>query len=413
MIISSSRTHASKMKAIKFWYCLVIRGKMVRPTILTTCIIIIFNIGGIYIVSRFREPIDIVIPVKWTDTDDVNRYSLETGTKSKVILFWTKYYGSPSWLVKAGKEKCGRYTCFLTYNKSHYDKASALVFHHRTDWLLRLPTDRPRIPWQRWVLYNRESSWWGPKGAELSKANDLINWTMGLRGDNDITIPTAKIWKGQFKEGFDPYKNYLEGKTGKVVALMSDCMYHPLPTGYKSRKKYLEFLTKHGLKIDMYGKCGKSCGETFSSCAETLKKFKFVLAFENSICDEYISEKPYRNGLQLGVVPVVMSGANLSDPYVLPPGSFIDAGQFSSVTALVAFLEKVGSDPQLYNKYFEWRRDWDFQLISENEGQEDFSNNYFCPLCTRLHESHPPKSIENLRAWFEREKCRPYPTVDP
>ena len=109
--------------------------------------------------------------------------------------------------------------------------------------------------------------------------------------------------------------------------LMSACIYYPHP-GYEPRRKYLGYLKKHGLKFDMYGKCGKDCGGKFSSCSQTIKKYKFVLAIENSLCERYITEKPYRNVLQLGVVPVVLSGANLSDPYVLPPGSFIDAEKF-------------------------------------------------------------------------------------
>ena len=143
-----------------------------------------------------------------------------------------------------------------------------------------------------------------------------------------------------------------------------------------------------------------------------LKNYKFVLAFENSLCDEYISEKPYRNGLMLGVVPVIMSGANLSDPNVLPSGSYIDAGQFSSVSVLVEFLKKVGSDPKLYNKYFEWRKDWDIELISEGEGQEEFHMDYFCPLCTKLHEDSAPKIYGNVREWYEQEKCKEYPKMN-
>ena len=316
------------------------------------------------------------------------------------------------WKINAGREVCGQHTCYLTYDKAQYKRASALMFHHRTDWLQKLPTDRPRIPLQRWVLYNRESSWWEPKGDQLNIANNLLNWTMGFRKDNDITIPTSIVRKGQFKEGFDPNKNYLEGKTGEITALMSACIYYPHP-GYESRRRYIEFLTKHGLKVDMYGKCGKDCGGKFSSCSNVLKNYKFVLAFENSLCDEYISEKPYRNGLQLGVVPVVMSGANLSDPYVLPPGSFIDAGQFSSVSALVAFLKKVGSDSKLYNKYFEWRKDWDFRVISEGEGQIEFKMEYFCPLCIKLHEDQRPKFVGNVREWYEQEKCKEYPKLNP
>ena len=229
---------------------------------------------------------------------------------------------------------------------------------------------------------------------------------MGFRRDDDITIPTAAIKRKQFKGGFDPNKDYLLGKSKVLAGLMSSCSYgDPL---YNSRRQYIRYLKKHGLKIDMYGHCGKNCGN-FSKCSKILRKYKFVLAFENSLCDDYISEKPYRNGLQLGVVPVIMSGANLSDPYVLPPGSFINAAEFPRVSTLVEFLQKVGSDPKLYNKYFEWRREWDIQLISENEGHEDFSKDYFCPLCIKLHEDDQPKSIENFQEWFEQEKCKKYP----
>ena len=332
--------------------------------------------------------------------------------KPKTILFWTKYYASTKWNIEAGKEVCGSYTCYLTYDKAQYETADALLFHHRTDWLLKLPTDLIRIPKQRWVHYTRESSWWGPGGEALYKANNLFNWTMGFRKDNDITIPTAIVRRGQFQDGFNPQKNYLKGKTGDISALMSACRFYP-QHGYESRRNYIKFLQNHGLNFDMYGQCGKSCGGTFLSCSKIIKNYKFVISFENSLCDEYISEKPYRNGLNLGVVPVIMSGANLSDPYVLPPGSFIDAGQFSSVSALAAFLQKVGSDPKLYNKYFEWRKDWDFELVSENEGFEDFKMDYFCPLCIKLHKDQTPKYIGNFREFYELEKCKEYPKMKP
>ena len=332
-----------------------------------------------------------------------------------IILFWTNFYGMENnWRVDAGPVTCGAYSCYLSYDKEQYYRASALMFHHRSgDWLDMFPIDYdlPRVPGQRWVLYNRESSWWDPKGDVLNIANNLMNWTMGFRKDDDITIPTAIITKGQFEGGFDPNRNYLEGKTGNIVGLMSACIYYGM-AGYETRRRYIEFLEKHGLKYDVYGKCGKDCG-AFSSCSAILRKYKFVIAFENSLCDEYISEKPYRNGLMQGVVPVVMSGANLSDPYVLPPGSFIDAAQFTSVAKLSAFLDKVGSDPKLYNKYFEWRKDWNIELVSLNEGQERFSMDYFCPLCTKLHEDRRPKTLGNVQEWYERERCKDYPKMNP
>ena len=60
----------------------------------------------------------------------------------KIILFWTKFYGIERWNIDAGEEKCGPYACTLTYDKSIYENASAIMFHHRSsDWLDTLPTN--------------------------------------------------------------------------------------------------------------------------------------------------------------------------------------------------------------------------------------------------------------------------------
>ena len=44
-------------------------------------------------------------------------------------------------------------------------------------------------------------------------------------------------------------------------------------------------------------------------CPETSQQYYFYLAFENSICPDYISEKFWRN-LNQPVIPVVMGGGN-------------------------------------------------------------------------------------------------------
>lgn len=337
----------------------------------------------------------------------VTTHATQSGPKT--ILFWSQYYNKKNWLVDAGAMKCGPYTCNLSYDTKEYAKASALMFHHRTmlDWLKKLPPSR--LPEQRWVLYNRESTWWDPMGSVLNRANNLINWTMGFRSDDDVVIPTAIITRGQFGDGFDPNRNYLDGRTGDVVGLMSmACSSNP--HGYLTRKLYIDSLKRYGLKFDMYGVCGKRCGD-FAACSAIMRRYKFVLSLENSLCDDYVSEKPYLNGFMLGVVPVVMSGANLSDPYVMPPGSFVDGGKFKSVSALTDFLKRAGSDPKLYNKYFEWRNDWTMKLTSANEGHVQFSREYFCPLCEKLHEDHKPKVITNVQKWYEQEKCKEYPKM--
>tara|TARA_B100000795_G_scaffold64187_1_gene43330 strand:+ start:864 stop:1619 length:756 start_codon:yes stop_codon:yes gene_type:complete len=103
-----------------------------------------------------------------------------------------------------------------------------------------------------------------------------------------------------------------------------------------------------------------------------LLRYKFVLAVENSVCPDYITEKalrPYR----VGAVPIVFEarspgggadgaggagGAGGGDrPPVpnyaqyFPKGSYINAAAFDSFEALGAHLRAVGSSRELWMKY--------------------------------------------------------------
>ena len=82
------------------------------------------------------------------------------------------------------------------------------------------------------------------------------------------------------------------------------------------------------------------------------RNYKFILAFENSICEDYVTEKVFVV-MQYYIVPVVMGGANYSEH--LPPNSFIDVRDFNSPQELAAFLKEVAQDDARYRKYFEWK----------------------------------------------------------
>ena len=93
------------------------------------------------------------------------------------------------------------------------------------------------------------------------------------------------------------------------------------------REEYVEELRRH-LSVDVYGRCGElSCSTT--DCRETLGRYKFYLAFENSLCTDYVTEKLFGSIARgLAMVPVVMGGADYAR--VLPPGSYIDSRDFDS-----------------------------------------------------------------------------------
>ena len=87
-----------------------------------------------------------------------------------------------------------------------------------------------------------------------------------------------------------------------------------------------------------------------------LAAYKFYLAFENSIhCNDYISEKFWRNSLNQGLVPIVF-GPHPDDMNALaPPNSFIHVENFKSKAALVDYLEYLDGNDTAYLEYHQWR----------------------------------------------------------
>ena len=79
------------------------------------------------------------------------------------------------------------------------------------------------------------------------------------------------------------------------------------------REKYVKQMKKL-VDVDVYGKCGKlKCSRTNETeCYLNLEKnYKFYLSFENSICEDYVTEK-YFNILGMDVIPLSFSGGNFT-----------------------------------------------------------------------------------------------------
>ena len=102
--------------------------------------------------------------------------------------------------------------------------------------------------------------------------------------------------------------------------------FHP------SNQNHLFFTTS---AVTIYGSCASKLApnQTISSkirshgywtLFKTIKNFKFYLAFENSVCKDYITEKFFQNALLSGVVPIVLGGRTRKDYEKFVPGdSFI------------------------------------------------------------------------------------------
>ncbi len=130
----------------------------------------------------------------------------------------------------------------------------------------------------------------------------------------------------------------------------------------------------------------------------TYISLSFISFLYSAICEDYVTEKVF-NIMRYNLIPVVFGGANYSQ--ILPKNSYIDALSFESPEHLAKFLLKVGSDENLYNKYFEWKNEYKAiggQFIG------------LCNLCAKIANPSEPNSYHSsdylYEWWVKGGKCR-------
>ena len=208
---------------------------------------------------------------------------------------------------------------------------------------------------QYWIFWAREAA---SKSVERGirtmqgEYDAAFNLTTSYRRDSDIPRPfgtkdkvliQARFRKIESSESTND-ESYEEVETGEeniksimsqksssgnyVAWMVSNCEE---TRGAVLRQEYVRRLVDLGLKLDGYGKCfGKELNENpwnrkriVNGQLQTIyghfAKYKFYLAFENSIhCNDYISEKFWRNSLGQGLVPIV-SGPHPDDVKAVAP----------------------------------------------------------------------------------------------
>ena len=188
----------------------------------------------------------------------------------------------------------------------------------------------------------------------------------------DIDVPNGKTVA--MKTSYTPLtKDDLKLKTKMAAWLVSNC--RPI----SQRKNYVTELAKY-INVDIYGGCGDLKCQKGSACMEkTIQpKYKFYLAFENSMCKDYITEKAW-NTLTYDIVPVVLGGGNYTK--YLPPHSFIDVRDYESPFHLAQYLKYLDSNPKEYVRYFAWKANYVIQCLGDQRGMC-----HICDLCAIIYD---------------------------
>ena len=102
------------------------------------------------------------------------------------------------------------------------------------------------------------------------------------------------------------------------------------------------------IDIDIYGKCGKHICDDNKDCKKQLSdSYKLCLAFENSLCKEYTTEKLFFLFQEdFNIISVVRGAPDTFD--IVPSNTYISTSDFNTPKSLALYLSKVASNETLY-----------------------------------------------------------------
>ncbi|CAH2325306.1 galactoside 3(4)-L-fucosyltransferase-like [Pelobates cultripes] len=318
--------------------------------------------------------------IKSNDLEYTQTHELINVTKRPkiVLLLWTwpLRYSFP---LNRCPPEFDASDCLYTIDRDMYSSAHAVIIHHRNISTSKtLLPQIPRPPNQFWIWSNMESP---SNSLNLVFLDNLINLTMSYRVDSDI--PTPYGWLVSKNQDS---KKYIIPKKSKLVAWMV--------SNWKKnsrRVKYYEDL-KNYLNIDVFGKYHKPLSRT--DYMKNISTYKFYLSFENSIHEDYITEKFWNNAFVSGAVPIVLGPPRKNYERFAPPESFIHVDDFNTTKELASYILDLDKNYQKYQQYFVWKSKY------EVSHRGSFMLQY-CKVCRALKEAPGYRTIPSIAEWFK------------
>lgn len=248
------------------------------------------------------------------------------------ILLWTPMYHEPFNFWKRKRKSfvamnCEFQNCFIIDNKDYFEDLTNfdVILFNTIDMTGYMAIPSVRSDNQIYIFVSTESAINYPQRSEMF--NYFFNYTWTYKFNSDIVYPYFIVRNKLRRKVIGPgkrvhwmnttkmrpvdesIKHRLQNKTVAAAWFVTNCLVN-------SRIDYAHALNselhKYNLRLDIYGACGnKVCPRSeIDTCLSILESdYYFYLAFENSFCEDYVTEK-LLNALDHYAVPVVKGGAN-------------------------------------------------------------------------------------------------------
>ncbi|XGW29623.1 hypothetical protein V3C99_009013, partial [Haemonchus contortus] len=321
-----------------------------------------------------------------------------------VIVAWTRFFSGDLKTQLLPTLKGCFYKCHFIERheqKLFQQDASAYVLHGRDINMSDLP---PATPRQLKVLMLMESPY--HTGSPIHQVPpNYFNATMTYRRDSRYFFPYGQFVNLSSKDigrnSGAVYKkkvrSMLKRKTRGALIFVSNCQTpSKRERVIKELGQYTEVTVRGGCENQLsFGNgtrrfsCKRDCDDD-----ALIATHRFYISFENSLCNDYITEKFYRRISEL-LVPVVMR-RRFYEGTDVPPGSFIALDDFESTKHLGDYLNFLRRNDTAYLKYFEWTKQ--YQLPT------NYTSNALCKLCEDIYHKESLE-VDNIVQYYINNQC--------
>ncbi|XP_060065638.1 alpha-(1,3)-fucosyltransferase 10-like [Ylistrum balloti] len=322
-----------------------------------------------------------------------------------VLVWWAPVSGMKDHLITCDGKQCD---VSVKRGLKHDPSVRAFLFYGTEFEFSQLPL--PRFPHHLWALEHDES----PKNNDFIFSHEevlsLFNFTSTFKRESSYPLATMALPSVEWLKSMEFFltanqKNNLqnEKRLAPVVFVHSDCN---VPSG---RDTYLKLLQKY-VKVDVYGRChaNKKLPDHLQGMEKYqdkaffrfLAQYKFAFAFENAVCDDYMTEKLWRP-LHLGVVPIVFGSPKVKE-FLPSEKSALVVEDFSSVRNLGKTITLLDENDYIYEEYTSFKREgitnenllkilkdreWSVSGMDRSKKFHNHFSGFECFMCGKIHEN--------------------------
>ncbi|XP_014716068.1 alpha-(1,3)-fucosyltransferase 11 [Equus asinus] len=289
------------------------------------------------------------------------RLGREEAVDLPVLLWWSPGL-FPHFPGDSERIDCARGACLASRDRGmRGDPRTRALLFYGTDFRAS-EAPLPRMGHQSWALLHEES----PLNNFLLSHGPgirLFNLTATFSRHSDYPLPLQWLPGTVYlRSAAPPLQERAEWRRRGYAPLLYLQSHCDVPA---DRDRYVRELMRY-IRVDSYGKCLQNrelptprLQDTATATTEDpellafLSRYKFHLALENAICNDYMTEKLWRP-MHLGAVPVYRGSPSVRD-WMPNNHSIILIDDFESPQKLAEFIDFLDKNDEEYMKYLAYK----------------------------------------------------------